>query len=300
MFKKATKRQAKLRLALIGISGAGKSMTSLKIASELGNKIAVIDTEHGSASKYADKFTFDVCELSSFSPERYIEAIQFAVSEGYEVVVIDSLSHAWTGKDGALEKVNQESIRTKNSFTAWGKVTPLQNKLIDTIIAAPCHIIATMRAKTEYSMEVENGKTTVRKLGMGAIQRDGMEFEFDIVGDMDIDNNLIISKSRISELSGKIFPKPDFEVTRIIKSWLEDGAAPEESPQSKGERVKRARERLGLTTQDVVSILEANFSVNNPSKLASEEVDKLIGLMEDLATHNNESSPIQDEMADAF
>lgn len=297
MFSKATKKKAKLRMALIGVSGAGKTYTAMKIASYLSatGKIAVADTEHGSASKYADLFNFDVCELTQYSPANYIEVIEQAAQAGYEVLIIDSFSHAWFGEGGALDMVNKETIKSKsnNSYFAWGKVTPLQNKLIDAIIAAPMHVICTMRAKQEYVLEIgKDGKTAPRKVGIGAIQRDGTEYEFDIVAEMDIENNLIITKSRLDKLSGKVFAKPGKEIADTIKNWLDEGEI-EESPQSKGERVKQSRERLELTTDEVVSILESNFGVKNPSKLSSIEVDKLIKLMTEYSELKNSKQDLE-------
>ena len=128
VFKKATKEQAKLRMGIIGPAGSGKTYTALLTARNLvpDGKIAVLDTERGSASKYADIFEFDVCELESFHPENYIKTIQAAEEAGYDVLIIDSLSHAWTGKDGALELVDKAAARERgNSFAAWRHVTPL-------------------------------------------------------------------------------------------------------------------------------------------------------------------------------
>ncbi len=226
-FKKATKTQARLRLALIGPSGTGKTYSSLAIGTGLGGRVAVIDTEHGSASKYASDFSFDVLELDSFGPETYVEAIRAAESAEYDVIIIDSLSHAWVGKDGALEQANNVTLRqrTPNSYTAWREVTPKHNALIDAIVGSKCHVIATMRSKTEYVQEKDDrGKTVIRKVGLAPVQRDGMDFEFDIAGDMDAENNLIISKSRLPKLSGKVINKPGAEFAATIKAWLTDGA----------------------------------------------------------------------------
>ena len=123
-FQKATKRQAKLRMALIGPSGSGKTFTALTLATALGKRVGVIDTEHGSASKYADRFAFDCLNLTSFSPGTYVEAIAAAAAAGFDVLIIDSLSHAWSGKDGALEQVDKKAAasRSGNSFTAWRDV----------------------------------------------------------------------------------------------------------------------------------------------------------------------------------
>src|SRR3990167_7732496 len=173
MFNKALKSQAKLRLGLFGPSGSGKTYTALQIASGLGKKIALIDTEYASASMYANIVPFDNCILTSFSPLKYIEAIQFAGKAGYDVVIIDSLSHAWSGKDGALEQVDNAARRSKsqNTYFAWRDVTPLHNAMIDAIKSCPCHVIVTMRSKTEYVIDSAGGKSTPRKIGLAPIQR---------------------------------------------------------------------------------------------------------------------------------
>lgn len=230
-FKKATKTEAKLRLALIGTSGSGKTFTALTFATALAptGKIAVIDTERGSASKYADKFSFDALDLDTFAPAKYVEAIAAAQAAGYEVLVIDSLSHAWSGKDGALEMVDKAAKRSQsgNSFTAWRDVTPEHNRMIDAIVGANMHVIVTLRAKTEYVMEANShGKLTPRKIGLAPVQRDGMEYEFDVVGTMNDENTLVISKTRCSDLSGGVYEKPNGKVTDALKTWL-TGAKPE-------------------------------------------------------------------------
>ncbi len=230
-FQKATKKSARLRMALIGVAGAGKTYTALAIASHLGKKIAVIDTERGSASKYSDQFEFDVLEIESYSPKTYVEAMEAAEEAGYDVLVIDSLSHAWVGKDGALEQVDKAARRTQsnNNFGAWRDVTPQHNAMVDAMISSKCHIIGTMRAKTEYVQEKDpkSGRTTIRKVGMAPIQRDGLEYEFDVVADIDVDNNFIVGKTRCPQLSGAVVNRAGREVARTLKNWLTDDAGNE-------------------------------------------------------------------------
>jgi hypothetical protein len=232
-FTKATKHQARLRMALIGPSGSGKTYSALAIASGIGKRVAVIDTERGSASKYAGIFEFDTLELDVFAPQTYVQAIQAADAAGYDVLVIDSLSHAWFGKDGALEQVDKAAKRSnsQNSFTAWREVTPHHNAMIDAILQCRCHVIVTMRAKTEYVMEVnEKGKSVPRKVGLAPVQRDGLEYEFDIVADMNLDNDLIVSKSRCPAMSGQVINKPGKNVADILMAWLTDGAPEQPKP----------------------------------------------------------------------
>lgn len=239
MFRKATKKQSKLRLALIGLSGGGKTYTSLLLASKLADKVAVIDTERGSASKYSDIFDFDVLELDSFSPDSYIQGIRAAQQAGYEALVIDSLSHAWTGKGGVLEMHDKATMRStsRNSYVAWRDVTPKHNELVDAILQANMHVFVTMRAKTEYVQEKDErtGKTAVRKVGLAPVQRDGLEYEFDVVADMDQDNNMVVSKTRCSALNGEVIKKPGEDVAMTLKQWLSDGEAVTERKSAKPE-----------------------------------------------------------------
>ena len=226
-FKKAQVSNRKLRLAILGPAGSGKTYTSLLLASGIGQPIALIDTEHGSAEMYAGEFDFSTLKLKDFNPNNYIEAIASAVKGGFKTIVVDSLSHAWTGKGGALELVDQETSRGKgNSFTAWRNVTPLHNRLIDSIVGAGAHIICTMRTKTDYVMDKDkNGATQIKKVGLAAIQRDGMEYEFDFVGELDVNHKLAVTKSRIKSLADKVFDKPGIELANEFKSFLQAGEA---------------------------------------------------------------------------
>jgi len=233
-FVKATKHEAKLRLALAGPSGSGKTYTALQLATHLGEPIALVDTERGSARKYADLFNFDVLELESFHPQQYIDAIHDAEDAGYAVLILDSLSHAWTGKDGALELVDKAAKRLaatyrsgrEDSFAAWREVTPIHNALVDAMVQSRLHLIVTMRTKTEYVVEIKDGKTAPRKIGLAPIQRDGLEYEFDVFADLDQDNTLIVQKTRCPALAGGVFPKAGKNVAAILNAWLKGAPLP--------------------------------------------------------------------------
>lgn len=233
-FRKAEKHAAKLRMALVGISGTGKTYSALRLATGMGGKVALIDTEHGRASAYAHKFDFDVLELDTFSPVKYIEAIQAAQDAGYDVLIIDSLSHAWIGKEGALEQVDKaaRASRSQNTFMAWRDVTPLHNKLVEAITTSRLHVIATMRSKAKYDMEKDDkGKLVPRKIGMEPVQRDGLEYEFDLVGDLDYDHNFVISKSTLDSIHPRDVIQPlDEEVGRLILDDLTGKGTLTEAP----------------------------------------------------------------------
>lgn len=287
-FRKATREKAKARLCFIGPSGSGKTYSALAIAKHLGKKIALIDTEHGSASKYSE-FGFDVLELTNFSARNYIMAIKEAENAGYDILIIDSLSHAWVGKGGILEMVDNESTKAGgNKFAGWKKPTALHNELINTMIASKLHLLVTMRSKTEYVVEQVNGKNVPRKVGMGAIQRDGIEYEFDVVGEMTQDNTYIISKTRCPELNEMSFNKPGEEFAKTYKTWLNTGVKPkrkplatppaetepEEAPAEKEPaktKVDSAKEtpvmKPGTTTRSVMGILERVTKTGNKYSL---------------------------------
>ncbi|MEM7118170.1 MAG: ATP-binding protein [Chloroflexota bacterium] len=236
MFQRAVKFESKLKLAIAGPSGSGKTYSGLALATHLvpDGKIAVVDTENRSAAKYSDLFTFDVLNMAApFHPDRFVEAIQGAEYGGYDVLVLDSLSHAWNGSGGLLELVDQfaKRMKTANSFAAWKDATPIQNRLVEAINAANLHLICTMRSKQEYVLEQieRNGRsvTTPRKVGMAPIQRDGLEYEFDVYLDMDIDNNAIVAKTRCPALNGQVIAKPSQQLAKTLSEWLKGEAPPE-------------------------------------------------------------------------
>lgn len=253
-FKKATKQDLKLRLAIAGPAGAGKTYTALRIATAMGGPIAYIDTEHGSASKYADKFDFDVMEMRPpFHPERFVKGIKIAAQEGYKVVVIDSLSHAWNGTGGILELVEEASARVRgNSYAAWKTVTPIQNELIEAIVTGDIHIIACMRSKMEYAQSKDDkGYTKIERLGMAPVQREGFEYEFDVVIDMDVNHNGIVTKTRCPELTDKVFKFPGEDVAGVLMRWLTSGNAEQDVAKAKaGEQQPAEAAQRGVETRN--------------------------------------------------
>lgn len=286
LFKKATKLQLKLRLALLGPTGSGKTFTALRIAKGLGGKIAVIDTERRSASKYSGEFDFDVLELESFSADKYVEAIKAAEAEGYDVLVIDSLSHAWMGKDGSLETVDKIAKRsqTGNSFVAWRDVTPMHNTLVDTILSARMHVIVTMRVKMEYVLEEDSrGKKTPRKIGLQPQQRDGVEYEFDVIADIDQEHNFIVSKTRCRALDGLVVKNAGEDVADRLKAWLSDGEAVVEPGVQLVEMIRAAqtldeRAKAGALAKDKWAQLNAaeRQQVTEEMKLAQSRIERAI------------------------
>lgn len=225
-FSPASKTSIRARIGLVGPSGSGKTYTALSLATGMGSRIAVIDTEFGSSRRYADMFKFDVLDLTRHSPSDYVDAINLAGRVGYDVLIIDSFSHAWVGIDGALAQVDAHGLANKgNTFGGWAKVTPRMQKLTATILAAPMHIICTMRAKTEYVLEAsKGGKTTPRKVGLAPVQRQDVEYEFDILCWLDHDHDLRIDKTRMRELDGHIEHRPGASLGQQIVAWCSNGS----------------------------------------------------------------------------
>jgi len=225
-FTKATRAAAKLRLGLIGPAGSGKTMTALRIAHGLGGRVAVIDTERGSASLYSGErgLDFDVLELETYEADKFIAAIGQAEQAGYSVLIIDSLSHAWAGKGGILEFVDNAAKRSGGgSFSGWRDATPRHNQLVDAILGAKLHIICTLRSKVEHVIEQVNGRTQVRKVGLQPVQRDGLEYEFTVVGDVTQDHELIITKTRAAWLKDAIIREAGEDLGQQLAAWLSSG-----------------------------------------------------------------------------
>lgn len=237
MFTKAEKKKQKLRLALTGPSGSGKTYSALTMAFGIFGKdakVCVIDTEHGSAELYSDKFPeYYVSQFSPpYAPEAYIKRIKEAEAFGADVIIIDSISHEWNGQGGCLEMVDTvtNASSSKNSYTSWKNVTPKHQAFIDAILASKCHIIATMRAKQEYALVEKNGKKMPEKIGLAPIQREGMDYEFTLVFDLPGGGNFMASssKDRTGFFSGKIFPIDETLCSGIL-GWLNSGQEPEKT-----------------------------------------------------------------------
>jgi len=229
-FKKATKEQSKLRLALFAPSGGGKTYTSLRIATGLGGKIAFIDSERGSASKYADRFNFDVVDIERTTIEEYTKWIGEAEKMGYEVLIIDSLTHCW---QSLLEEVDQlaKTRFNGNSFQAWSVGTPKQRKFVDAIQSFKGHVIATMRVKTEWNMiEDERGKKKPVRIGLTPEQGKGIEYEFDMLIEMNPEHYATVIKDRTGKFQDQIIEKPSEDFGKQLVAWLQDGVPPREKP----------------------------------------------------------------------
>ena len=216
--RKSERKNAKIKLALQGSAGSGKTYSSLLIAKGLlggdFTKTAIIDTENRSADLYAHLGDYNVVSMDSpYSPERYIEAIELCEKEGMEVIIIDSISHCWD------YLIDVHSNMPGNSFTNWGKITPRQNAFINKILQSDAHVIATMRVKQDYVINQKNGKMVPEKVGLKAIQRNDLDYEFTIVFDIDITHAAKATKDR----TGLFIDKPEFIITastgKKINEW---------------------------------------------------------------------------------
>ena len=221
----SSKKQAKIKLALQGCAGSGKTYSALLLAHGLCNdwtKIAVIDSENGSADLYAHLGTYNVLNLSeNFTPETYIEAIKVCEDAGIEVIIIDSISQCW---DYLLE---YHATLQGNSFTNWQKVTPRINAFMQKILQSRSHVICTMRCKQDYVLSEKNGKMVPEKVGLKAVMRDGIDYEFTIVFDINMKHQAIASKDR----TALFVNKPEFIITpatgQAILEWCNEGVSME-------------------------------------------------------------------------
>lgn len=225
--RKSERKKAKIKLALQGSAGSGKTYSSLLIAKGLVagdfTKTAIIDTENRSADLYAHLGSYNVVSMAPpYSPERYIEAIELCEKAAMEVIIIDSISHCW---DYLLDV---HSNMPGNSFTNWGKVTPRQNAFVNKMLRSNAHIISTMRVKQDYVLNNKNGKMVPEKVGLKAIQRNDLDYEFTIVFDIDSAHNAKAFKDR----TGLFIDKPEFVINastgKKIIQWCEQGSGAEE------------------------------------------------------------------------
>lgn len=284
-FQKAVRKQARLRLALSGPSGAGKTTAALLIAKGLGGRIAVVDSERNSASLYSDLVDFDTLSLEPpFSPERYIKALDAAEKAAYDVCILDSITHEWDGSGGCLE-INESVAHAKfrgNTWAAWNETTPRHRAFVDAMLQSPMHIIVTMRSKTET---VQGEDKKVKKLGMKTVQREGMDYEFTAVLDLEHEKHYAVaSKDRT-----RLFSEPHIitaDTGRRILAWLDSGVVLVEDEKPTHEMKGDA---LGKHTPDVVMQTAMRMMAVLEDPMASESAKALaaLDLHEKLVTDND-------------
>lgn len=244
--RKAERVKSKLRLAIAGPSGSGKTMGALKLGKGIGQKILLIDTERGSGDLYADLYEYDIISLEPpFKPDALIEAIRAGEAADYDVIIVDSLSHFWADEGGLLDQADKLEASGKNRFTLWADITPQHRRLVNALINSSKHIIATMRSKQAYEMERDEktGKSSVKKLGLAPVQREGMEYEFTIFFDVDSNHMTRASKDRTAMFNNELFML-DESIGKRISKWLGTGKADVRG--LKKEIVFQVKERLEL------------------------------------------------------
>lgn len=311
-FRKAERKKAKLRLAISGPSGSGKTYSALLIAFGMDGRVAMIDTERGSGELYAHLGDYDVCTLEPpFTPQKYIQAIKEAEAAGYEVLIIDSLSHAWAGQGGMLEIHDTLAAKSGNSWAAWRQVTPQHNALVEAMLQSKCHIIATLRAKTEYAQVEENGKTVIRRLGLAPVFRDGIEYEFTVFLDLAPNHTATASKDRTGILDGQVFV-PDQSLGKKLLEWLDSGVeapAPNSQPTkpsqpdkslSNGMVTEQQLKKLfamanglGFDRETMHMIMQERYQKDSSKKLTREEASDLIDFLARLESGEEVWTPQQ-------
>lgn len=266
-FTRAERKRAKARILIEGPSGSGKSYSAIRLAKGIGGKIAAIDTEHGSLSMYSDLGEFDVMELSApFSPDRYCAAIREAEQAGYEVLIIDSITHEWSGEGGCLDI--KDKLPGTNDWAKWAKLTPMHQRFIETMLQSPLHIIATVRSKTEWTLDENKPK----KVGTSPQQRDGMDFEFTMVFSVQAGNHVAsVTKDRTAQFDGYL-QVIDETTGKRIADWLGSGAeAPTDPNAELREQIKAARTAAGIKPAEWSKLL-GDFDKEKLSELDYSEL----------------------------
>jgi hypothetical protein len=287
--QQAVRKRAKIKMGLQGPSGSGKTYSSLLLAFGMcgqWDKVAVIDTENHSAELYAHLGNYNVVNIGApYSPEKYIQAIDLCVKSGIEVIVIDSISHEWDGIGGILDI---HGGMLGNSFTNWSKVTPRHNQFIQAILQTPVHFICTIRSKQDYVLSEKNGKLVPEKVGLKGVTKDGVEYEFTIVFDIDIKHNATSSKDR----TGLFADKPEFKVTietgKKVMDWCNSGAVVKDAIALQDElllqiEVCTSKKELVALYNSVSVELQSRYKPHFSNKGKSFETE----LINSLNTHSN-------------
>lgn len=300
--KKAIREKIYTKIALMAPSGGGKTYSALRLATGMANQIKKItkkdarilmgNTEQKRGYYYANEFNYDIVDIEApHNPEKYVELIDYAVENGYDILIIDSSSHEWEGKGGCLDLQTQAG----GTYQSWSKVTPRHNKFIEALTESPIHIIATMRGKDQYEMvkDDKTGKASVQKLGIGAKQRDGFEYEFTCTFLIDQKTNAAEAQKDNTHLFENQGPTilTEKHGEQIIK-WANSGEEHIETPEEKLAPLQKqltdlAVSKGGSKNPDVIVVLE-KYGIKNPAKCLDE--DKLSGAIKDLENLENKEN----------
>lgn len=305
--KKAKREKIYVKLALMAPSGGGKTYGSLRLANGMADeikketgkdaKILLANTEQKRGYYYANEFDYDIVDIEPpHNPEKYVELIDFAVSEGYDILIIDSSSHEWEGKGGCLELQQQAG----GTYQAWGKITPRHNRFIDAIADSPIHIIATMRGKDQYEVNKDDrGKTSVQKLGVGAKQRDGFEYEFTCTFLIDQKTNCAeVQKDNTHIFEGEGPTLLTENHGRKIIQWANSGegytpVAKKDTTEPPADKLSSLKDEIitlmggiiesGVSKDEVYAVIsENNGGKKNPNSLKTEEAcEKVLEQLKD-------------------
>lgn len=328
----AVKERLKARVAIDGPTGSGKTWTALQWATILATRpdgtlapIGCIDTENRSAAYYAPTPGREIKRLQPWDPPyvfkhfkavapydpRILASMMDAAEEDLGedgVMVIDSLTHYYAGEGGTLDIVDDAGSRAHgNKFAGWKEGTPAQRYMLDRIVHAPYHVIVTMRSKMEWVLDVAaNGKTSPRKVGMAPEQRAGIEYEFTVVVDMDLEHRLVVGKSRCDEVADAVAPKGrSFEVAQKFAAWLGSGVTriSTEEATALSERfaaITDARQRRQVKDQFVATF-------GTPSELLSDKLAEATAWIDETLTEGpveptepETDPPLQGALADAL
>ncbi|WP_431984158.1 AAA family ATPase [Streptomyces qinglanensis] len=221
------RKQRPGRILLDGPPGAGTTYTALALATSIGDRVAVIDAQRGRTSAYAGTFTFDMAPpLSYCSPDILITMLAHCADQGYDTVVVSQLSSFWASAGGVWEQVSRASKRGSSSarWSAWDEVRPFERQMLDALLGYPGHVIATVRDKLEYVAEPdESGRAARRIVGLAPVGRDGMEYDWDLVGTMDHSHTLVVVRAPCEDLAGCVEPQPGARFASRIRDWLDQG-----------------------------------------------------------------------------
>lgn len=306
VIEKARREQSKLLIGLTGATGSGKTHSALVIAQGMveaiketqgdaykGKGICVIDAEHYRSTYYADSalegshgiVSFDIINLEApFSPERYIEAIQHAESQGYDVIIVDTISHEWNGDGGVLEIVNKlgKAQNSGGTFNVWGKVTPRHNAFVEALASQKAHVLVTMRTKPHWVVEKdENGKHKPRKIGTEPQQREGLEYELTILLELDQDHNATVGNDRTKRL-GEVFV-PTAETGIQLIEWQISGIDPTQITDLQ-KKLRAAAQGAGswADLEELVAAAGKSFPEGSPNLWSLEQLQEAVNVVEEL------------------
>ncbi|MEU8378872.1 AAA family ATPase [Streptosporangium sp. NPDC048865] len=228
-FEPAVRVAEHARICLDGLPGAPTLPVALRLARGLvgaDGVIGVVDTQRGAAARLADEHDFLHLRVDSCSPKEMPKITAAATAARVDVLIVDTFTSFWSGKDGMLMLVDQH--RKSATQSGWSEARPHEQAMMEALLDYPGHVITTLRVKSDMAIGADHaGRPVGWKVALKPDHRDGLEYEFHLAATIGLDGSLTVTSTCVEGVAdfeiGAIEQQPGEEYGQALAEWVGQG-----------------------------------------------------------------------------